>query len=106
MSQISTARSLDLLLVKLLERRAHALGCVVLELGDAQITDIFLQNPMKHALDLDLLALERELKRLVDPLAPDCDVHGRARRAGQFLDGVAKGQILGRFSLDFDNPVP
>src|SRR5271169_190685 len=92
-------------LLEAVERGAQIVGRLLVELGDLNVADIVFLVGL-HALDLDDLARERQLQRLLALLADDGELDLGLYVASHLVDRLVEGQALDLLAIDLGDDVP
>src|SRR5207302_1137219 len=92
-------------LCRLLERRGHVAGRLLLELPELHVRDTAAQVGRAHGLHADLLAGDVEILRLGPALAHDGDRHLRPGLAAHALDGVGKLHVFRDEAVDLHDAI-
>ena len=89
---------------QLVDAAAQALVGLLVELRDAQNADVAF-DPGAHRTDLDHLAGELDLERLLGLLALDLERHRRIDRAAHLVDGLVEVEPLNLLAVDLGDDV-
>src|SRR6185295_6757607 len=93
--------------LQLVERGVHLLTAPLREVGETDVAHAVAEHAgVRNALDLDDVADDVEIHRLLAALAEDRQRDLAPALAAHLLHGVVEGESLGGDAVDLDDPVP